>query len=168
MRSYNQCFSWDLSCKISFEHDFYENCFRSIRKCDLTSNLTNMNKIIRESEKLNQKFLKMKQKIVRFRILRRYWYRKFRELDDKENTNLLKLKKEKYKKIKWEKMIFRSILLTMSINSFLLRSCNECSIFFRKSILSTFQIRNSNILIIIKIRFQLSSVLEFVVIFSFH
>ena len=65
-----------------------------------------MNKTIRESEKLNQKILKLKQKIVRFRTLRRYWRRKLRELDDKESANLLKLKKKKHKKMKREKMIF--------------------------------------------------------------
>ena len=65
-----------------------------------------MNKIIQENEKLNQEILKLKQKIVRFRILRRYWRRKLRELDDKKNANLLKLKKEKHKKMKREKMIF--------------------------------------------------------------
>ena len=63
-----------------------------------------MNKIIRESEKLNEKILKLKQKIVRFRILRRYWRRKLRELDDKKSANLLKLKKKKHKKIKREEM----------------------------------------------------------------
>ena len=63
-----------------------------------------MNKIIRESEKLNQEILKLKQKIVRLRTLRRYWRRKLRELDDKKSANLLKLKKEKHKKMKREKM----------------------------------------------------------------
>ena len=65
-----------------------------------------MNKTIRESEKLNQKILKLKQKIVRFRTLRRYWRRKLRELDDKKNVNLLKLKKEEHKKMKREEMTF--------------------------------------------------------------
>ena len=65
-----------------------------------------MNKTIRESENLNQKILKLKQKIVRLRILRRYWRRKLRELDDKKSANLLKLKKEEHKKMKWKKMIF--------------------------------------------------------------
>ena len=105
MRLCNQCFSRDLSCKISFEHDFCENCFRSTRKCDLTSNLTNMNKVIRENEKLNQEILKLKQKIIRFRILCRYWRRKLRELNNKKSANLLKLKKEKHKKMKREEMI---------------------------------------------------------------
>ena len=72
MRLCNQCFSQDFACKISLEHDFCENCFRSTRKCDLISNLASMNKTIRENEKLNQKILKLKQKIVRFRTLRRY------------------------------------------------------------------------------------------------
>ena len=65
-----------------------------------------MNKIIRENEKLNQEILKLKQKIIRLRILYRYWRRKLRESDDKESANLLKLKKEKHKKIKRKKMIF--------------------------------------------------------------
>ena len=65
-----------------------------------------MNKVIRENEKLNQKILKLKQKIVRLRTLRRYWRRKLRELDDKESANLLKLKKEEHKKMKREEMIF--------------------------------------------------------------
>ena len=106
MRLCNQYFFRDFSCKISLEHDFCENCFRSTRKCDLTSNLASMNKIIRENEKLNQEILKLKQKIVRFRTLRRYWRRKLRELDDKESANLLKLKKEEHKKMKRKKMIF--------------------------------------------------------------
>ena len=63
-----------------------------------------MNKTIRENEKLNQEILKLKQKIVRFRTLRRYWRRKLRELDDKESANLLKLKKEEHKKMKREEM----------------------------------------------------------------
>ena len=104
MRFCNQCLSRDLSCKIFLEHDSCENCFRSISKCDLTFDLANMNKTIRESEKLNQKILKMKQKIVRLRTMRRYWRRKLRELDDKKSANLLKLKKEEHKKMKREKM----------------------------------------------------------------
>ena len=63
-----------------------------------------MNKIIRENEKLNQEILKLKQKIVRFRSLRRYWRRKLRELDDKESANLLKLKKKEHKKMKRKEM----------------------------------------------------------------
>ena len=63
-----------------------------------------MNKIIRENERLNQNILKMKQKTVRLRVLRRYWHRKLRELDDKESANLLKLKKEKHKKMKRKEM----------------------------------------------------------------
>ena len=65
-----------------------------------------MNKTIRESEKLNQQILKLKQKIVRLRTLRRYWRRKLRELDDKKSANLLKLKKEERKKMKRKEMIF--------------------------------------------------------------
>ena len=65
-----------------------------------------MNKAIRESEKLNQKILKLKQKIIRFRTLCRYWRRKLRELDDKKSANLLKLKKEEHKKMKRKEMIF--------------------------------------------------------------
>ena len=72
MRLCNQCFSRDLSCKVSIEHDFCESCFRSTRKCDLISNLASINKFIRKNEKLNQKILKLKQKIARFRTLRRY------------------------------------------------------------------------------------------------
>ena len=106
MRFCNQCFFRNLSCKISLEHDFCENCFHSTRKWDLISNLANMNKTIRESEKLNQKILKLKQKIVRFRTLRRYWRRKLRELDDKKSANLLKLKKKEHKKMKRKKMTF--------------------------------------------------------------
>ena len=65
MRFCKFCLSYDVSCRVNREHLTCEKCYRTNRKCDLTSDYKGMNEAIAKAEKLNNEITELRLKIAR-------------------------------------------------------------------------------------------------------
>jgi hypothetical protein len=91
MRPCASCTSLGRICILSSHDERCEECFRHQRRCDLASPWAEVERLSKQSEKLQTEALEAEAKAVRLRRQRRLVLKKIKELDARERTNIEEL-----------------------------------------------------------------------------
>ncbi len=91
MRSNQFCLSHDKSCRVNREFLKCKNCYWNNWICNLFLNYREMNKTIKKIAKLNNRILKTRLKLIKLKKQKNYWLCRFRDLNDAESRNILKI-----------------------------------------------------------------------------
>ena len=91
MRPCQSCVSRGLLCVVSELSEHCEQCFRSKRSCELAPPDIEMERLLRQKKELFDKAMEAKAKATRFAKQHRLVVRKLRELDRREEQNILEL-----------------------------------------------------------------------------
>ena len=91
MRPCQSCVSRGLLCVVSDMSEHCEQCFRVKRSCELAPPDAEMERLLRQKKELFDKAMEAKAKATRFAKQHRLVVRKLRELDRREEQNILEL-----------------------------------------------------------------------------
>ncbi len=58
------CILFDVLCRVNREYLKYKKCYRKNQKCNLISDYQKIDKIIKKTEKLNNKITELRLKII--------------------------------------------------------------------------------------------------------
>ena len=72
MRSCQFCFFQNVMCRVTKQSLKCENCYRHNLKCDLTLDYQNMNKALKEVEKLKNEILEFRLRFARKKKQRKH------------------------------------------------------------------------------------------------
>ena len=95
MRPCQSCVSRGLFCVISELSEHCEQCFRNKRSCELAPPDAKMERLFRQKKDLFDKAMEAKAKATRFAKQHCLMVRKLRELDRREEQNILELEIDK-------------------------------------------------------------------------
>ena len=95
MRSCQFCSSRDVACRVTKQSLKCENYYRHNLKCNLALDYQGMNKALKEAKKLNDEIFELRLRLARKEKQRKHWRRRFRDLDDHESRNILKIEATK-------------------------------------------------------------------------
>ena len=95
MRSCQSCSSQNVVCRVTKQSLKCENYYRHNLKCDLALDYQGMNKALKEVEKLKNEILELRLKFAHKEKQRKHWRRRFKNFDDRESRNILKIKTKK-------------------------------------------------------------------------
>jgi hypothetical protein len=91
MRPCRFCVSRGLLCVVSDLSEHCEQCFRSKRSCELAPPDAEMERLLRQKKEFFDKAMEAKAKATRFAKQHRLVVQKLRELDRREEQNILEL-----------------------------------------------------------------------------
>jgi len=111
------CVLFGVLCRVNREYLKYKKCYRKNRKYNLVSNYQKIDKIIKKTEKLNNKITELRLRIAHKIKQKKYWFCCLKNINNIESKNILKIEKNK-KEIKNTEKIFE-ILFDTNINLFL-------------------------------------------------
>jgi hypothetical protein len=92
MRAYSYYRTHNFLYVVNPESPHYEQCFRSHLKCELTLSNAKAERLLRKKKRLTSEIAAIYAKTTRFRKQHRAIIKKLRDLDNRENRNILELK----------------------------------------------------------------------------
>jgi hypothetical protein len=84
MRPCSACVSRGLTCLVTADSEHCVECYRSHRRCELTSPMAEVDRLGEKEEKLRSEALALESKVLRLRKQARALRKKMRELGDRE------------------------------------------------------------------------------------
>ncbi len=121
------CILFDMLCRVNRKYLKCKKCYRKNRKCNLISDYQKIDKIIKKTEKLNNKITELRLKIVHKIKQKKHWFCYLKDINNAESKNILKIEKNK-KKIKNTKKISET-LSDININLFLFAFLSSDTLF---------------------------------------
>jgi len=105
------CILFGMLCRVNREYLKCKKYYRKNRKYNLVSDYQEINKIIKKTEKLNNKITELYLKIARKIKQKKHWLCCLKDINNAESKNILKIEKNK-KEIKNTEKIFETLFDT--------------------------------------------------------
>ena len=99
MRAYTYCFTRGFLCVLGSELSYCERCYRANRQCELIPPDAEIERLLKQERKLFSEAKEAQVKAIRLNKQRRAVLKRVRELSERENQNILKLKLDKMVKL---------------------------------------------------------------------
>ena len=91
------CILFGVLCRVNREYFKYKKYYRKNRKYNLISDYQKINKIIKKTEKLNNKITELYLRIVYKTKQKKHWFCCLKDISNTESKNILEIEKNKKK-----------------------------------------------------------------------